>query len=234
MRTIGLIGGMSWVSTAQYYAMLNTAIRERRGALHSAPIVMWSVDFAPIERMQREGRWDEAAHTLADIARRLERAGAEALVLCTNTMHRVADAIDAAASIPLIHIADATATTLRHDGHTTIGLLGTAFTMEQTFYRERLRERFGLNVLVPDDAQRAEVHRVIYEELCDGGRIVPRSKAYYRDVMHDLAARGAQAIALACTEIMLLVDAADAPVPLYDTTAEHVRAAVDFIDATQP
>ncbi|HEY6940173.1 aspartate/glutamate racemase family protein [Dokdonella sp.] len=225
MKTIGLIGGMSWESTLGYYRLVNEGVKHRLGGLHSARLVLYSVDFDAIERLQRAENWDAAGVALADAARALERAGADFLVLCTNTMHKVAAALEAAVAIPLLHIADPTAVAIKAAGFTRIGLLGTRFTMEQAFYRERLRGH-GLEVLVPDDVARERVHRVIYDELCVG-IVREESRAEYRDVMRGLVARGAQAIILGCTEIALLVDASDAPVPLFDTTALHARAAVD-------
>jgi aspartate racemase len=227
MRRIGLLGGMSWESTALYYRRINQLVAERRGGLHSAELVLVSVDFAPIEALQRTGRWDEAGQRLARAAGQLERAGAGALVLCTNTMHRVAHVIEAAITIPLLHIADATALAITAAGHRRVGLLGTRFTMEQAFYRGRLRDRFGLEVLTPEAEARAAVHRIIYEELCRG-ILREESRALYRRVITELHARGAEALILGCTEIGLLVTAADAPVPLHDTTELHARRAVDW------
>ena len=189
MRTIGLLGGMSWESSAEYYRLVNEAVRERRGALHSARCLLLSVDFAEVEALQAAGRWDEAGELLAGAARRLERGGAELLVLCTNTMHRVAGAVEAATPLPLVHIADATAEAIRAAGLRRVGLLGTRYTMEQDFYRGRLEERHGLDVLVPDEHDRAVVHDVIYDELC-AGRVEPASREAYRAVMAGLAARG--------------------------------------------
>jgi aspartate racemase len=225
MKTMGLIGGMSWESTLGYYRLVNEGVKRRLGGLHSARLVLYSVDFDAIERLQRAGDWDAAGVMLAQAARALERAGAEFLVLCTNTMHKVAPAIEAAVAIPLLHIADPTAAAIEAAGCTRVGLLGTRFTMEQAFYRDRLRER-GLDVLVPDEAARERVHRVIYDELCLGV-VREESRAAYRDIMRELVARGAEAIILGCTEIALLVGAADAAVPLFDTTALHAQAAVD-------
>jgi aspartate racemase len=202
-------------------------VRDRLGGLHSARLLLHSVDFAGIERLQREDRWDEAGDLLADAARGLARAGAEAIVLCTNTMHRVAPAIEAGCGLPLLHIGDAIGTAVRAAGLATVGLLGTRFTMEQDFLRGRLSGRHGIDVRVPDDAGRALVHRAIYEELCRG-RFLDESRAAFRDVMADLAAAGAQGIVLGCTEIGLLVRPEDASVPLFDTTALHAAAAVDF------
>jgi len=227
MKTIGLIGGMSWESTVPYYREINETVKARLGGLHSARLVLYSVDFHAIERLQHAGDWDTAGAVLADAARALERAGAEFIVLCTNTMHKVAAAIEAAVAIPLFHIADPTAARIKAAGFGRIGLLGTGFTMEQAFYKDRLRERHGLDVLVPEADERAVVHRVIYDELCLG-TIRAESRAAYRAIMARLVERGAQAIILGCTEISLLVDASDSTVPLVDTTAIHARAAAEF------
>ena len=227
MKTLGLLGGMSWESTQTYYRLVNEGIRDRLGGLHSAELVLYSVDFEPIERLQREARWDEAGAELAKAARGLEAAGAEGLLLCTNTMHKVAPALEAAIGIPLLHIADATGAAVAVAGHTTVGLLGTRFTMTEDFYRGRLSERFGLDVLVPEEADRDVVDRVIFDELCLG-RVLEPSRERYRRIMGDLAGRGAEGIILGCTEISLLVAAGDAPVPLYDTTALHAAAAVEW------
>jgi aspartate racemase len=226
VKTIGLIGGMSWESTVPYYRLINETIKERLGGLHSAKIILFSVDFHEIERLQHAGDWDAAAVILADAARSLRAAGATFLVLCTNTMHKVASAIEAAVSLPLLHIADPTAIEIKRVGHPTVGLLGTRFTMEEPFYRDRLRERHGLRVIVPGAQDRATVHRIIYEELCLG-IVSPESRSEYRRVMVDLASEGAQSIILGCTEISLLVDKQDFAVPLFDTTANHARAAAD-------
>ena len=227
MRTIGLIGGMSWESSIEYYRIVNETVKARLGGLHSAQCVMYSVDFAEIEALQHAGRWDDAALILVDAARRIERAGAECVVLCTNTMHKVAVSIQAGVSIPLLHIADPTAAAIRERGLSTVGLLATRFTMEQDFYRRRLTDTFGLRVLIPDAAEREVVHRVIYDELCLGD-IRPASKARYLEIMEQLVAAGAQGIILGCTEIGLLVQAGDGDVPLFDTTHLHAVAAVDF------
>ena len=226
MKTIGLIGGMSWESTVPYYRQINETVREQLGGLHSARLVLYSVDFQEIERLQHAGEWAAAGAALAQAARSLEAAGADFLVLCTNTMHKVAADIEAAVAIPLFHIADPTAGEIKQAGYTRVGLLGTRFTMEQDFYRERLRQRHGLDVLVPTPPEREQVHRIIYEELCLG-RILPASRAVYRSVMTELVRRGAQAIILGCTEISLLVDATDATVPLFDTTSIHARKAAE-------
>lgn len=226
MNTIGLIGGMSWESTIPYYRQINQTIKERLGGLHSAKIVLYSVDFHDIERLQHAGDWDAAGRMLADAARALKAAGADFLVLCTNTMHKVAPAIEAAVDIPLLHIADPTAEAIREAGITTVGLLGTRFTMEQAFYKDRLAERFGLQVLTPPDKEREVVHRIIYEELCLG-RILDESREAYRQVIASLQERGAQAVILGCTEISLLVGPQDAKVPLFDTAAIHARQAAE-------
>jgi len=224
MKTIGLIGGMSWESTVPYYRQINETIRDELGGLHSAKIVLYSVDFHEIERLQHAGDWDAAGALLAEAAHALEAAGASFLVLCTNTMHKVAPAIESAVGIPLFHIADPTAAAIKRAGHATVGLLGTRFTMEQAFYRDRLVERHGLRVIVPGTEGRETIHRIIYEELCLGV-VTAESRGAYRRVMQDLVAEGAQAIILGCTEISLLVDQADSSVPLFDTTAIHARAA---------
>lgn len=227
MKTIGLIGGMSWESTIPYYRSINETVRDLRGGLHSAKIAMVSVDFDEIERLQRLGDWDTAGSLLADCGRRLALAGADFLVLCTNTMHKVAPAIEAAAGIPLLHIADPTAAAIRAAGLQTVGLLGTRFTMEQDFYRARLERQHGLRVVVPVEAGRELVHRVIYEELCQG-RVLDASREGYRAVMQQLVDAGAKAIVFGCTEIGLLVRPADSPVPVFDTTALHARKAAEF------
>jgi aspartate racemase len=224
VKTIGLIGGMSWESTIPYYRLINEAVKRRLGGLHSARIVLVSVDFHDIEVLQREGRWTEAGALLATSARSLEAAGADFVVLATNTMHKVAEAIQAAVNIPLLHIADPTAAAIKAAGLDTIGLLGTRFTMEQAFYRERLETQHRIRVLIPDEAERASVHRIIYDELCMGS-IRPESRQSYREIMQGLVARGAQALVLGCTEISLLVGAEDASVPVFDTTALHAAAA---------
>jgi len=226
MKMIGLIGGMSWESTLPYYRLINETVRERLGGLHSARLILFSVDFHQIEEHQRSGDWVAAGNILAEAARALEAAGAEGLVLCTNTMHKVAPAIVAAVNIPLLHIADPTAAEIRRAGFSTVGLLGTRFTMEQDFYRRRL-EHHGLRVLIPDEPERAAVHRVIYEELCQG-RIVDASRAEYRKVIARLIAQGAEAIVLGCTEISLLIGAPDSLVPLFDTTRIHALSAAEW------
>lgn len=227
MRTIGLIGGMSWESSLEYYRLINQAVKARLGGFHSAKLVMHSVDFAEIEACQSENRWADAAALLADSAMRLERAGADCVVLCTNTMHKVTESIEAAISIPFLHIADATGAQIRVAGLHTVGLLGTRYTMEQDFYAGRLTQRFGLNVLIPDADDRATVNRIIYDELVMG-QIRAESKAEYQRVIDALVTRGAQGIIAGCTEIGLLIKADDCPVPLFDTTFIHVSAAVEW------
>lgn len=227
MKTIGLIGGMSWESSSEYYRLINEAARARLGGLHNAQSLMYTVDFAEIETLQQTGQWAEAARRLAAAAQRLEHGGADFIVLCTNTMHKVADEIQSSVRIPLLHIADATAQQITARGLRRVGLLGTRFTMEENFYTGRLAERHGLEVLVPDPAQRDVVHRVIYEELCLG-QIEPASRAQYLDIIQQLERAGADGIILGCTEITLLVKDGDSRTPLFDTTRIHTEAAVDL------
>lgn len=227
MKTIGLIGGMSWESTIPYYRQINQAIKERLGGLHSAKVVLYSVDFHEVERLQHSGDWEAAGELLACAARALELAGADFLVLCTNTMHKVAPAIEAAVRIPLFHIADPTAEAIKDAGLSTVGLLGTRFTMEQAFYKGRLREQHGLQVLIPSKNDRDIIHRVIYEELCLG-RVVEASRDEYRRIMAELVDQGAEGIVLGCTEISLLVAPQDSSVPLFDTTTIHARMAAEW------
>lgn len=227
MKMLGLIGGMSWESSAEYYRIINQGARDQLGPKASAQLVLWSFDFAEIAALQAAGNWAALDALMVDAARRLEAAGAQGLVICTNTMHKCAPAIEAATPLPLLHIADPTATALKAAGHRNIGLLGTAFTMEQPFYKNRFAEKHGLTVLVPEAEDRALVHRVIYEELV-AGRIEPASRAAYRAVIERLVVRGATAIVLGCTEIMLLIGPEDSLVPLFDTTRLHAEAAVAF------
>ncbi len=227
MKTIGIIGGMSWESSAQYYTIINRAVRDRLGPLHSARILMQSLDFATIAALQAAGDWKNLGEVMADSARALEAGGADCILVATNTMHKLAPEIEAATRLPLLHIADATADAIRSEGLSKIGLLGTAFTMEQDFYRERLGQRHGIEVIIPEPSDRAEVHRVIYDELV-AGEIRPASRDAYRGIISRLADRGAQGVVLGCTEIMLLVEPADSPVPLFDTTRLHALAAVEF------
>lgn len=225
MKTIGLLGGMSWESTTSYYQLINTGVNQALGGLHSAKIVMYSVDFHEIEQFQRQNQWAESATLLANSAKSVELAGADFVLLCTNTMHKVAAEIEQAISIPLLHIADATAECLVKQGISKVGLLGTRFTMEQDFYKGRLTERFGIEVIVPSAPERDLVHSVIYEELCQG-RICESSRAQYIEIINTLHQAGAQAVILGCTEIGLLVSQKDVEVPLYDTTKIHATAAV--------
>ena len=225
-RVIGMLGGMSWESSAQYYRLANELVRDRLGGLHSARVLLASVDFAEIEQLQVAGQWQQAGEQLAQVAQGLEAGGAELLVVCTNTMHKGADQIQAAIGIPLLHLGDTTARAVTGAGLTTVGLLGTAFTMEADFYRDRLAGH-GLTVLIPPADDRAEVHRIIYDELCLGQRLEP-SRQFYREVITRLVAAGAEGIILGCTEIELLIATADSPVPVFPTTRLHVEAAVDL------
>jgi aspartate racemase len=225
-KTIGLIGGMSWESSAEYYRIINQEMQRRLGGVHSAQSLMWSVDFDEIKQLQHAGEWVRLAEHMKDAAIRLERGGADFIVICTNTMHRLADAVSSSVEIPLLHIADPTAERIRAAGHTRIGLLGTAFTMEQDFYKGRLQQRHGLEVIVPEADDRQIVHEIIYKELVLG-KINPESRQAYRDIIARLVERGAQAVILGCTEIMLLVSDEDSAVPLFDTTTIHAIAAVD-------
>ncbi|MCR0984888.1 aspartate/glutamate racemase family protein [Roseomonas populi] len=231
-KVIGLIGGMSWESSAEYYRIIHQAVRARLGGLHSARCLIWSFDFGEIEALQHAGRWDDATTEMIDAASRLERGGADFVVICTNTMHRLAEQVEAAIGVPLLHIADPTAERIRSAGLRRVALIGTAFTMEQEFYKGRLADRHGLQVqvlvlvLVPSDEDRALVHRVIYEELVQG-RVEAASRQAYREVIARLVERGAEAVILGCTEIMLLVRPEDSSVPLFDTTTIHAEAAVD-------
>ena len=225
MKTIGLIGGLSWESSLIYYRLINQLVAERLGGLHSARILLSSFDFQDIETLQQQGRWDEATARMVSAARTLERGGADLALICSNTMHRMADDVQRAIAIPLLHIADATADEVRAHGLRKVGLLATAYTMEQDFYKDRLGRAHGLDVLVPADADRRIVHDVIYDELCRGIARAESRRAYAR-IMRDLAGRGAEGVILGCTEIMLLVSQDDSPIPVFDTTTIHARAAV--------
>ena len=227
MQTIGLIGGMSWESSAEYYRIINEDVRHRLGASHSARSLMWSMDFAEIERLQHAGDWAALTALMVAAARHLEAGGADYIVICTNTMHRMADEIAAQVRIPLLHIADPTGEKIRAAGLTRVGLLGTAFTMEQDFYKGRLAKKFGFEVLTPDEADRQTVHQIIYRELV-AGEVKNESREQYRAVIERLVQRGAQAIILGCTEIMLLISQADSAVPIFDTTELHALAAVEL------
>jgi len=225
VKVIGLIGGMSWESSAEYYRLINQLVRTRLGGQHSARSLMYSVDFQEIEVLQSEGRWTEAAREMEDCAKRLERGGADFIVLCTNTMHKLAGAIESAVEIPLVHIADATASAVKRAGVGRVGLLGTRYTMEEEFYKGRLAERHGLEVLTPDETGRKIVHDVIYDELCQG-QVVEDSKRKYLEIINSLAERGAEGVILGCTEITLLVKPPDTGIPLFDTTRLHAEEAV--------
>jgi amino-acid racemase len=226
MRMIGLLGGMSWESTVTYYQELNRGVRERLGGLHSAQCLLSSVDFAEVERMQERGAWAEAGKYLADYAHGLEQGGAECVVLCTNTMHRVYAEIEKAVSIPVLHIADGTADKLKRAGIKTVGLLGTRYTMEQEFYKSRLSDR-GFDVVIPNDDERDMIHHIIYDELCLG-KVLEHSREEYLKVVNSLAKRGAEAVILGCTEIGLLINKNNCPLPVFDTTLLHVEAALDW------
>ncbi len=231
MKTIGLIGGLSWESSSEYYRIINQAAQARLGGLHSARCLMVSFDFAEIEQLQAAGDWEAATRLMLMAARQLSRGGADCLVICSNTMHRTAEAIESALDLPLIHIADATAKPILAAGYRRIALLGTAFTMEQDFYKGRMSERFGLDVMIPKAPARAIVHRVIYEELVRG-QVRAESRKQYQDVIADMAAAGAEAVILGCTEIGLLIKPADSPLPSFDSTELHALAALDWALAT--
>ncbi|WP_347091113.1 aspartate/glutamate racemase family protein [Sphingomonas parapaucimobilis] len=227
MRTIGLIGGMSWESSSEYYRLINQGVRERRGPTTSASCLLWSFNFAEIEDLQHKGDWTGLTARMIEAAQKLETAGANFLVICTNTMHRTATAVEESVSIPLLHIADPTAEQIKAAGFRSVGLLGTAFTMEHDFYKGRLTDRHGLNVIIPDAADRAAVHRVIYEELVTG-QFLASSREIYRAIIQRMVEKGAEAIILGCTEIMLLIGPEDSPVPVFDTTALHALAAIEL------
>jgi aspartate racemase len=234
MKTIGLLGGMSWESTAVYYRLINEGVKARLGDLHSAKLVLYSVDFQEIEELQHAADWDEAGKVLAKAAHFLQLAGADFLVICTNTMHKVAPAIEREINIPILHIADATAAVIKGLGIRTVGLLGTRFTMEQDFYTGCLRERHGLQVLIPDENERERVHQIIYNELCLG-KVLNESRGKYCHIIRSLAQRGAEGIILGCTEIAMLIGQKDSPVPLFDTTRIHAQKAVDWaIEGVRP
>lgn len=227
MKTIGLIGGMSWESSLEYYRIINETTKQKFGGFHSAKSILYSVDFEEIERLQHQGRWDELTKIMIHAAQRLERAGADLVVICTNTMHKMADDVQHSIRVPLLHIADATAEQIQLQNLHTVGLLGTKFTMEQDFYRGRLSEKFGLNVLIPADDEREIVHSVIYDELCLG-QTKESSRTEYIRIINNLVNRGAQGIILGCTEIPLLVKQKDVGVPIFDTTTIHAKHAVEM------
>ena len=226
-RTLGIIGGMSWESTQSYYRLINEGIKAKLGNLHSADLLIHSVDFAPIGELQAQGKWEELGDIMVNSGKRLQAAGAQGLLIATNTMHKVAEQVQAATNLPLIHIADATADAIKQQGLTKIALLGTQFTMTEDFYKQRLMDA-GVQVLIPNTDARAEVHRIIYNELCQG-QLLASSRQYYTQVINELAAQGAEGVILGCTEIGLLISRADSPIPVFDTTAIHAAAAVQFL-----
>ena len=227
MKTIGLIGGMSWESSAEYYRIINETMKEKLGGLHSAKCIMYSVDFEEIEKLQHASKWKEATEVMIDAARRVEKGGADFIVICTNTMHKMADEVQSSITIPLLHIADATAEKIRSKGLKKVGLLGTKFTMEEDFYKGRLSNTFGLDVIIPEEDEREIVHDIIYKELCLG-EIKKSSKKKFKKIIENLVSRGAEGIILGCTEIPLLIKQEDCSVPLFDTTEIHARSAVEL------
>lgn len=226
MKTIGLLGGMSWESTASYYQAINKGIKDALGGLHSAKVCLYSVDFDEIEKLQHQGDWDKTAQILSSAAQGVEAGGADFLLICTNTMHKVVEEIEDAINIPILHIADATATQLKNDGITKVGLLGTQFTMEEAFYKSRLTNKFGIEVVIPEKPDREQIHRIIYDELCKG-EIKKESRDIYLSIVSKLHENGAQAVILGCTEIALLIQQSQTTVPLYDTTKIHAQQAVE-------
>jgi aspartate racemase len=227
MKIIGLIGGMSWESTLEYYRIVNETTKNRLGGFHSAKCLLYSVDFDEVEKLQHQGNWDELTRLMIDAAVRLEGAGADFLLICTNTMHRMADDVQAAIRIPILHIVDVTAESIRNNGETRVGLLGTKFTMEQDFYKGRLRDKHGIEVLIPEEGERQVVHDILYSELCLG-EIKAKSKDKFKEIIQNLVDRGAQSVILGCTEIPLIVSQEDYNIPVYDTTALHAQAAVEY------
>ena len=227
MKIIGMIGGMSWESSLEYYRIVNEAVKERLGGFHSAKCIMYSLDFEEIERFQHQGDWDAATEVMVDAARRVERGGADLLLICINTMHLMAEAVQSSVDIPLLHIVDVTAEAIRSLGQKTVGLLGTRFTMEQDFYSGRLRDRHGISVLIPEEDERGVIHGILYDELCLG-EIRSASRDAFREIIGGLAARGAEGVILGCTEIPLIVNQEEYELPLFDTTALHARAAVSL------
>ncbi len=227
MKTIGLIGGMSWESSLEYYRIINEKVKEKLGGLHSAKCVMYSVNFAEIEKLQREGKWEDATEMMIDAARRVERAGAEIVLICTNTMHKMADEVEKSVGIPLLHIADVAAKEIKSKGFETVGLLGTRFTMEQDFYKGRLEKRHNIRVIIPEEKERETVHRIIFNELCLG-IVKEESKEKFKSIIENLVAHGAEGVILGCTEIPLIIKAEDSSVPFFDTTYIHASQAVEF------
>jgi len=227
MKTIGMIGGMSWESSLEYYRIINQTVKDKLGGFHSAKIVMYSVDFQEIEKLQHQGNWPQATLVMIDAAQRVERAGADFLIIATNTMHKMADQVEKAVRIPLLHIVDVTAEAIKAKGQQRVGLLGTRFTMEQDFYKGRLLAKHGIEVLIPEEPERQLIHDILYDELCLG-ELKEYSRKQFRDIIFNLVAQGAEGIILGCTEIPLIVKQDDYEAPLYDTTALHAQAAVDF------
>jgi aspartate racemase len=227
MKTIGMIGGMSWESSLEYYRIMNQAVKEKLGGFHSAPCILYSVDFEDVEKLQHQGDWESLNRLMIEAAQRVKKAGADFLVICTNTMHKMADEVQRAVQIPLLHIADVTAGAVKADGQSRVGLLGTKFTMEQDFYKGRLQEIHGIDVLIPEDKERQVIHDILYNELCLG-EIKELSKGKFQSIIQNLVERGAQGVILGCTEIPLIVSQEDYEIPLYDTTSLHAKAAVDF------
>ncbi len=227
MKTIGMIGGMSWESTLEYYRIVNETVKEKLGGFHSAKCVLYSVDFEEVERLQHRGEWGLLTQLMISAAKKVEKSEADFVLICTNTMHMMADEVRDAIHIPLLHIVDVTAEAIGAKGHKKVGLLGTKFTMEQDFYRGRLQEKYGYEVLIPDDKERQVIHDILYSELCLG-EIREVSKNKFKDIIHSLIERGAQGVILGCTEIPLIVDQKDYAIPLYDTTTLHARAAVEY------
>jgi aspartate racemase len=227
MKTIGMIGGMSWESSLEYYRIMNQAVKEKLGGFHSAQCILYSVDFDDVEKLQHQGDWESLTRLMIEAAQRVKKAGADFLVICTNTMHKMADEVQRAIQIPLLHIADVTAGAVKANGQSRVGLLGTKFTMEQDFYKGRLKEIHGLDVLIPEDKERQVIHDILYNELCLG-EIKELSREKFQSIIQNLVKRGAQGVILGCTEIPLIVRPEDYEIPLYDTTALHAQAAVDF------
>jgi len=227
MKTIGMIGGMSWESSLEYYRIMNQAVKEKLGGFHSAPCILYSVDFDDVEKLQHQGDWESLTRLMIEAAQRVKKAGADFLVICTNTMHKMADEVQRAIQIPLLHIADVTAEAVKANGQSRVGLLGTKFTMEQDFYKGRLQEIHGIDVLIPEDKERQVIHDILYNELCLG-EIKELSRGKFQSIIQNLVKQGAQGVILGCTEIPLIVSQEDYEIPLYDTTALHAKAAVDF------
>jgi aspartate racemase len=227
MKTIGMIGGMSWESSLEYYRIMNQAVKEKLGGFHSAPCILYSVDFDDVEKLQHQGDWASLNRLMIEAAQRVKKAGADFLIICTNTMHKMADEVQEAIQIPLLHIVDVTAKAVRANGQSRVGLLGTKFTMEQDFYKGRLHDKHGIDVLIPEDKERQVIHDILYNELCLG-EIKELSKEKFQSIIQNLVKRGAQGVILGCTEIPLIVSQEDFEIPIYDTTALHARAAVDF------